>query len=245
MRDVTTRYDLKRNWRLRLAAADFFFLLNRYYPRTASLELAGNRHDLDASERMLLSRGVFSQQEALTRRGKMELASGWRRQLLAVDGHNVQITVESRLEGRPLLKANDGALRDIAGLSSGYKMSETSYMAMDMVFAFLKLFPPREVLFLFDEPMSRSGELAALYRKRLAKTSIPGDARTSPVPEREFAYDRCVAAGSDRAVIDSARSWTDLACLVVDYFGPAEVAVDFSGFLLAQSARTCVLEKFI
>ena len=43
------------------------------------------------------------------------MGSGWRLKLLVVDGHNVQITIESFIEGRPLLKANDGALRDLAG----------------------------------------------------------------------------------------------------------------------------------
>ena len=163
----------ERNWRLHLAAADFFFLLNRSYPRTRSLELVGNRYDLDAARRLLLSRGIFSQHEALARRGKLKIAAQWGRRLLAVDGHNVQITVESHLLGKVLLKANDGALRDLAGLSSRYGMTETSAFAVDMVIAFLKLFPPREVLFLFDEPMNRSGELAALYRRRLAEARIP------------------------------------------------------------------------
>ncbi len=194
------------------------------------------------SGRMLLSRGIFSQKEALTRRGKLKIGALWRRELLAIDGHNVQITIESRLNGKPLLRANDGALRDISGLSSRYRMSETSDMAMDMVFAFLKLFPPREVLFLFDEPMSRSGELAAIYRKRLAGTGLHGDARTSPVPEHEFPYERCIAASSDRAVIDSAQRWTDMACLIIDYFGPPEITADFSGFILARSANTYLLE---
>jgi hypothetical protein len=226
---------LGANPRLHRAAADFFFLLNQSYPRGASLELVGNRHDLDAGQRLLLSRGVFGQQEALARRGKRQIPAGWRRELLVVDGHNVQITVESRIEGKPLLKANDGALRDLAGLSSRYRMTEISAMAVDMVLAFLKRFPPRETLFLFDEPMNHSGELAALYRRRLAAARLPGEARTSPVPEREFPYGRCVVAGSDRAVIDAAKSWTDLARLIVDYFGPPEFAADFSGFILARS----------
>ena len=190
---------------------------------------------------MLLSRGLFCQSQALARRGKLKIPAQWRGDLLVVDGHNVQITIESHLGGRPLLKANDGALRDLAGLSSRYRMSETSAVALDMVMAFLKLFSPREVLFLFDEPMHRSGELAANYRKRIAAAGLKGGARTSPVPEREFPAD-CVIAGSDRAVIDSSRRWTDMARLIIDYFGSPEITADFSGFLLARSANTCLLE---
>ena len=145
-------------------------------------------------ERMLLSRGLFSQQEALARRKKREMGPGWQRELLVVDGHNVQITIESYIEGRPLLKANDGALRDIAGLSSRYRMTETSNMALDMVFRFFEEFPPGEVLFLFDEPMSRSGELAAIYRDRLIRAGISGGAGPPPYRSANFPIDRCVAA---------------------------------------------------
>ena len=234
MRDVlTTRTDPKRN-RLRLAAADFFFLLNRSYPRSRSLELTANRYRLDGSERMLLSRGIFSQRQLLARRAKFQIPAAWRGGLLVVDGHNVQITVESRIEGKPLLRANDGALRDIAGLSSRYRFGETGKMALDMVFDFLRVFPPQKLLFLFDEPMSRSGELAAVYRKKLIEAGLAGDARTSPVPESEFPYEECVAASSDSAVIDAARRWTDLACLVIDYFGAPEIVADFSELVLTK-----------
>ncbi len=239
MPDVRAKLNPERNRRLHRAAADFFFLLNGSYPRKPALELTANRHDLDGAERMLLGRGVFSQREALGRRAKLAVPAQWRQELLAVDGHNVQITIESRLAGKWLLKANDGALRDIAGLSARYRMSETGGVAIDLVFAFLKLFPARALLFLFDEPMSRSGELAALYRNGLARAGLSGTAKTCAVPEREFPFDGCVVASSDRAVMDAARCWTDLARLIIDRFCPAEITADFSGFLLARSASNC------
>jgi len=136
MDDSSSTLSSKRKWLLYQAAADFFFLLNKSYPRTAALDLTGNRYNLDALERMMLSRGLFSRQEAIARRRKRQMGSGWQSELLVVDGHNVQITVESCIEGRPLLKANDGALRDLAGLSYRYRMTETSNLALDMVFRF-------------------------------------------------------------------------------------------------------------
>ena len=162
--------------------------------------------------------------------------------LLVVDGHNVQITLESFIEGRPLLKANDGALRDLAGQSYRYRMTETSNVALDMVFRFFEEFPPGEVLFLFDEPMSRSGELAAIYRDRLIRAGIAGGAQAAPVPEREFPYDRCVAASSDRAVLDSSSRWIDLACRIIDYFGAPRITADFSGIILTNSADRRLFE---
>ena len=170
------------------------------------------------------------------------MGHGWQSELLAVDGHNVQITIESCIEGRPLLKANDGALRDLAGQSYRFRLSESSNMAMDMLFRFFDRFAPREVLFLFDEPMSRSGELAALYRERLGRAGISGTARLAPVPEREFPYGNCVAASSDRAVLDASTRWMDLACRVIEYHGTPHITADFSRITAADSAARSLFE---
>ncbi len=171
------------------------------------------------------------------------MGSGWQRKPLVVDGHNVQITIESYIEGRPLLKANDGALRDLAGLSSRYRMTETTNMALDMVFRFFEQFPPGEALFLFDEPMSRSGELAAMYRDRLIRAGISGEAKTAPVPERELLCAGCVAASSDRAIMDCSAQWMDLACRIIEHCGSPQITADFSGIILGQAAATELFES--
>ncbi|MFZ2446120.1 MAG: DUF434 domain-containing protein [Syntrophobacteraceae bacterium] len=226
-----------RKWNLFHAAADFFFFLNRSYPRAAALELVGNRYNLPQIERNLLDRGVFGHREALSRRGKREMGSRWREELLVVDGHNVQITIESHIEGRLLLKANDGAMRDLAGQSAKFRLSETSALAIDMIFRFLSEFPPREVLFLFDAPMSRSGETASMYRERIREARLSGDARAVDVPEREFPVARCVAASSDRAVLDASPRWIDLACRVIEHLGSPEITADFSQLIYSRSAE--------
>ncbi|MCE5333528.1 MAG: DUF434 domain-containing protein [Desulfobacteraceae bacterium] len=226
----------ERRWLLFQGAVDFFDFQNGPYPRRQALDLVGNRYSLDAFERMLLRRGVYGQKDALSRRAKRELGDAWRSGLLVVDGHNVQITVESHIEGKPLLRSNDGAMRDLAGMSSRFRLGAAGELAMDMIFRFLGEFRPREVVFLFDEPMSRSGELASIYRRRLGEMRIPGDARAVPVPEREMVLDDCVAASSDSAVLDASARWLDLACRIIDHSGFASITADFSA-LVSRSAR--------
>lgn len=216
------------------AAADFFFLQNRIYPRKAALEWVGNRYELTHLERQFLHRGVFSQAQALLRRAKRCLGSDWENQWLVVDGHNVQITVESALLDRPLLKGNDGALRDVAGLSASFRMSEATEVAADMIFRFLEEFRPEKVTFLFDAPMSHSGELAQAYRCRLQRMGIPGEARAIPVPEREFPYRQCVVASSDQAVLNESLKWIDLANRVLSLTGPPRAITDFSNLLVER-----------
>ncbi|HOI93377.1 MAG TPA: DUF434 domain-containing protein [Syntrophobacter fumaroxidans] len=228
----------ERQWVLNQAAADFYLLQNRLYPRRAALEWVGNRYRLTVRERELLNRGVFGQAEALARKAKKRCASALGGQCLVVDGHNVQITVESAVLGRPLLKANDGAVRDVAGQSARYRLSEASEVALDMIFQFLGIFRPGRVDFLFDAPMSHSGMLASACRRRLKSLGLDGDARAVPVPEREMTRAECIVAGSDRAVLDACSRWHDLAHEVIDFSCPCNMFVDFSDLILAHSRRS-------
>jgi hypothetical protein len=217
-----------RKCQLYQAAADFFFLQNRQYPRRSSLDWVGNRHQLNQTERELLHRGVFGQSLVLARRAKRCLGSQWQEGSLVVDGHNVLITVESAILGRLMVLANDGVLRDLAGQSARFRFSEASRLATQAILRFLSEFRPPGVLFLFDAPMNHSGSLAEHYRQELKAMGLEGDARTVPVPEREFPYAECTVASSDQAVLDASVRWLDLAHWVIVAAGLNKTAVDFS-----------------
>jgi hypothetical protein len=221
---------------LHQAALDFFFLQNRGYPRRPALEWVGNRYRLPHLERQLLHRGVFGQENALRRLAKRSRAVTWQREWLVVDGHNVQITVESSLLGRPVLRANDGVIRDLAGQSANYRLTEASSQALELVFRFLKAFRPSRALFLFDAPVSHSGLLAQSYQERMELLGLSGKARAVPVPEREFCYEQAVVASSDQAVMERASRWADLACLVLSYHGSLKLTADFSSLTLTKMA---------
>jgi len=63
-----------------------------------------------------------------------------------VDGHNVLITVESGLAGRLLIAANDGVIRDVAGVSHRYRISTLTHAAIDTIFQILQKYPPKETI---------------------------------------------------------------------------------------------------
>jgi hypothetical protein len=213
------------------AASDFYYLQNHRYPRTASLDLVGNRYALPHAERQLLHRGVFGQEAALARRARRSAGAAWREKRLVVDGCNVQITVESGILQRKLLLANDGAMRDIAGQSAQFRMSEASEIALDMIFRFLDEHRPKSVLFLYDAPMSHSGALADRVRRRLRAMGLPGEARTSPSPDSEMPLGDCVVASSDYAILDKSTSWLDLARQALDCAEAARPFVSFETFV--------------
>lgn len=226
------------------ASQDFFFFQNRGYPRTSALDWVGNRYELTQIERQLLLRGVFGQETALRRRARRCSGEAWLDHPLVVDGHNVQITVESAVLGRPLLKANDGALRDLAGQSARFRVTEVSEVAQDWIFGFLGQFRPREVLFLFDAPMSHSGLLAEQYRRRLRMNGLRGASRAVPVPESEIPPHGCMVASSDQAVIDGVMGWLDLAHASIEWSATLQLFADFGCLLSSKDPVRDVLSDF-
>jgi hypothetical protein len=196
---------------LQKAAQDFRYLLNRGYPRKPSLELVGNRYQLTFDERHLLHRGVFADVDVQRRLSKKILLKAIKNQDLAIDGYNVLITIEASLSGRSLILGDDGFIRDISGLSGNYRRSEKTEEALLLIFNALKRVKPRHTLFLFDAPISKSGELAREIRRRLKKEGIPGNAQAMKVPEKILIGFSGVVATTDTAIIDQSKKAVDLA----------------------------------
>src|SRR4030043_1588106 len=169
---------------LQNAAKDFRYLLNRGFPRKAALELVGNRYQLNSDERHLLHRGVFSDEDSILRKARKIPFYQIRDRDLAIDGYNLVITLEAGLSGLPLIPGGAGFIREFSGLSRNYRKSEKTEEALLLIFNALKRGRPRHTLFLFDAPISKSGELAQEISNRLKIEGIPGDARTMKVPEK-------------------------------------------------------------
>jgi len=219
--------DALKAQQLHEAAIDFRYLLNRVYPRKASLELVGNHYQLTFDERHLLHRGVFSDGDARNRLKKKISVQKISGQELAIDGYNVVITIEAALSGRPLVFGDDGFLRDISGLSGNFRRTRRAEESLRLIFALLKERKPRRTIFLFDAPISKSGTLAQEVRRHLQEMDIPGDAKAVRVPEDILIGFPGIVATSDTAIIDQ-----------------SERIVDLAGFLIRQRVPSAPILRF-
>lgn len=192
------------------AATDLRWLLSRGYPRETSLTLVGNRHDLDRTGREILRRGVMSSLTAARRRGKLRPPEAVARRPLALDGHNVILTLESALTGRLLVRGDDGVIRDIARAARGYRLTEASRRTVDLLLGYLARLKPASVNVWLDRPVSHSGRLAELIRAGLAHRGLDGDCRTAPVPERELIPFAGLVASADGELIEACPEPIDL-----------------------------------
>jgi len=192
-------------------AEDFRYLLNHEYPRKAALELVGNRYGLNFDERHLLHRGVFSGADSGSRQKKIISTKEVENKDLAIDGHNVIITIEAGIKGWPLILGDDGFIRDISGISGSFKKTETTGKTIQFIINVIKRIRPRKTLFLFDAPISMSGILAQEVRSHLKSEHLPGDALAVKVPEKILIGFPGVVATSDTAIIDQSNRVLDLA----------------------------------
>ena len=196
---------------LQQAARDFRYLLDRGYPREASLTLVGNRYDLEAPARQILHRGVFAGEVAQARRSKLWVLADLAGQPMALDGHNVLITLESALKGLTLVAADDGFIRDVAQLSGAYRESPVTQQALALLAAYLSRHHPGPLTILYDAPIKRSGELARQTRETFGAQGLFTEARAVPVPERELLEFSGAVATSDTHLIDAREVVVDLA----------------------------------
>jgi len=203
--------EILKSKELQKAAEDFRYLLNRGYPRKATLELVGNRYQLTFDQRHLLHRGIFPDIDSESRRKRKIPIERIRNKDFGIDGYNVIITIEAGLSGRPLVLGDDGFIRDISGLSGNFTKTERTEEALQLILDALKKVKPRQTFFLFDAPISMSGKLAQEVRDFLKKENLPGDARAVKVPEKILIGFPGVIATSDTAIIDQSKKVVDLA----------------------------------
>ncbi|MFZ5449017.1 MAG: DUF434 domain-containing protein [Thermodesulfobacteriota bacterium] len=213
-------------------AADFRYLLNRGYPRRAALTLVGNRYKLDHTARQLLHRGVFAPDVAAARRTKLRPLRDLKGLPLALDGHNILITLECAGRNLPLVAADDGFIRDVGQVSRAFKPSAETDRVLALLGDYLaQHYPVGSLQVFYDSPLSFSGELARQTEAMWAKLSLKVSAQAVPVPERELASFPGAIATSDTALIDAHEAVVDLAGEIIRQH-PEWAAIDlgFSGY---------------
>lgn len=198
------------------AKRDFRYLLDHGYPRTGALTFVGNHYLLDQMQRNYLNRTVFSQEKMETRKNKLILLSDVKDKNVLIDGYNVLITVESifNLEEEFMVSCDDGVTRDIKAVFGKYKKNQNTEVALNSIISLLKHFKPKNVLFLYDSPVSLSGELAKTTQELLKSLGVHGDAQTTEKVDSELVNLSIemegIVATSDGIIMDKVASVLDI-----------------------------------
>jgi len=202
--------------KLKEAAYDIRFLLNRGYRKKGALQFVANKYVLDKHERNYLARSVFSNSKSKERMEKIIDISKIRNQFLLVDGYNVLITVESICNGNEdfIILGDDMILRDLNAVFGKYKLSDVTEKALNNILKLISLYDPMYVNFFFDSPVSFSGKLGNLTKNIMDKYNIHGDVTLSKNVDTEIMQlsnaKRGIVATSDSVIIDKVDMVVDI-----------------------------------
>ncbi len=214
--DDERRFDEASCARLRVATHELAWLLDRGYPLLSALAFVGDRHQLDARQRLAVRRSVCSAAQAADRAAKRLGRSALRGSDVRIDGFNVLVTVETALGGGVVIEGLDAALRDLAGLRGSYRIVDETHRALEGIAGVLAADPPASIEWLLDAPVSNSGRL----RDAILAHAWPAPVRAALVgdPDAELAGAAHVAT-SDGAVLDACASWHELARWAIEDLG--------------------------
>ncbi|GAB6164161.1 DUF434 domain-containing protein [Thermostilla marina] len=212
--------------RLRSAAVDFCYLLDRGYAEPSALKLVGDRYSLRARQRTALARACCSREAVADRTGRMLDPESLAGRELWIDGYNLLTTIEAALAGGVLLVGRDGALRDLASVHGSYRKVAETEPALRCIADHLGKLQPDRVVWLLDRPVSNSGRLAALMRRLASDTAQPWDIRLEDSPDRILRASHHAIVTADGGILDFPVRWLNLARRIAESL-PGAWIVDF------------------
>ena len=190
------------------AYRDLKYLLNRGYRKSYALEFVANHYRLTKKERHLLARCVFSDGWIAEVKEKLLKPEELAGKILAIDGFNVLITLESLLEGKAIL-CEDGLVRDLK-YQGKYKPHEKTRENLKLIVSALAGLSPQKAIFFYGKNNSRSGVVRALTAELLSEFDVPGEVLLVKSPDHELKGFETVAT-ADVGVIGHAKGVFDLA----------------------------------
>ncbi len=206
------------------AVCDYLYLLERRYSQKSMLKLVGDRYTLAAHERVMLYRGLATREQVMLRRRKMllhpPLHSQW-----VLDGFNVCRTVGSYLNGNPVFVGMDGFLRDVSELHRKKLKWEVLEKAMGLILDYAGAYAPEKVLVFFDTPISHSGKMCEMTRRKMSEKHLPGEVSTVFSPDAKLVKTgKGIVCTADSNIIDRAGVPVfDLAQAVLQKFFSARI----------------------
>ena len=194
--------------KLRRAAAEVQFLLDRGYPVKSTTRFVGDHYLFSERQRLALARVVSPDAQIRARLAReVHDISG---QTLCIDGFNVIIGMEIAFSDSMLFRGMDGTVRDLAGLHGTYRLIPQTDQAITALLNTLAAEHPAKVVIYLDQPVSNSGRL----RQRIFELAgdlpfelevlieNPVDAILKTMP---------LIASADAIILDECAAWFNLA----------------------------------
>jgi hypothetical protein len=201
--------------RLHRAGDEVVWLLGRGYSMDSAIRVVGDHHQLEARQRLALTRSCCAESTREARTAKHLAANALRGAELSIDGFNLVVTLEVALGGGVLLACRDGCLRDLAGLRGSYHVLDDTDRAIGLVRAELEAVGASRVEVLLESAVSNAGRLRGVIEHAMELSSVATTVTLVRDADPLLAT-RGFVISADAAVLDRAKSWFNLARWIVD-----------------------------
>lgn len=217
--------------KLRRAAEEILYLLDRDYPVTGAVRYVGDHYLLTERQRLALARTLSATARAADRKRRQvhEIAG----QTLYIDGFNVIIGLEIAFSHSMLFRCMDGTVRDLAGLHGTYRLIPQTDEAIAALLQSLTELRAEKAVIYLDRPVANSGRL----RQRILGLAgeLPFALETAiENPVDAILKTKPLVATADAIILDECAAWFDL----VQYTVAARLGeYPYTDILPAQSYR--------
>lgn len=195
--------------KLKTAAQELRYLLDRGYALSGASVFVGNHHQLSERQRISLVRSICSREDEAAREAKRREPEAVAGRTVHIDGFNAVITLEVALSGSPVLTCCDGAVRDLAGLRGTYRLIDKTETALRMIVRELKSLAVAEAVFWLDRPVSNSGRLKSRVLEVAAEEGLATQAALVDSADAVL-WDKENVVSSDSVILDRCVSWFNL-----------------------------------
>lgn len=199
--------------RLRKAAEEVYYLLNRDYPVTSVTKFIGNHYLLSERQRLALARTI-SAKDKITARKEREVQN-INGKVLYIDGFNVIIGLEIAFSDSMLFKCMDGTIRDLAALHGTYRLIPETDLAIEALLQSLDELKVDKAIIYLDKPVSNSGRLKQRIFDFAEKNTIELDVQLDDTVDA-LLKTKPLIASADAIILDECNEWFNLAKYIVD-----------------------------
>ncbi len=213
---------------LQQAEYELCWLLNRGYARNSAITLVSDHHQLRQRQRLAIARAACSDLSLSNRKNKSIKLEQIKDQSLIIDGFNLIITLEVAMANALLLRCRDGCIRDLASLHGTYRMVAGTPEVIYCIGQTLANYGAKEILWLFDQPVSNSGRLAQLVANIANSQGWNWQTRLHKNPDRVIAESKRIAITSDSAILDVVSQWLNLPAYLIEHQFQTTLLVDLS-----------------
>lgn len=199
--------------KLRKAAEEVYYLLNRNYPVTPITRFIGDHYQLSERQRLALARTISAMDKIISRK-KREVQNIDGKELY-IDGFNVIIGLEIAFSNSMLFKCMDGTIRDLAGLHGTYRLIPQTDLAIEALLHSLNELKVKKAIIYLDKPVSNSGRLKQRIYHLAEKNTFELDVQLDDAVDT-LLKTKPLIASADAIILDECNEWFNLAKYIVD-----------------------------